>query len=195
MIWRKNGFDPILIYERVYTAKDPLVLGVGMAAMRDVVSFFRRAAADDAGMPNPVAGEIDWVIGYGISQSGRYTKTFILLGFNEDEDGRMVWDGADANIGGAMGQFNIRFAQPGNIANIFEPGAEGPIWWGDYNDIARGRGVTGILGRCRASGTCPKIFDDFGGPEVWYGRGGVGIAGTRGKEDIRLPPNVRRYYY
>jgi hypothetical protein len=191
MICLKNGFDPNLIYELVYTAKDPLVLGVGMAAMRDVVSFFRRASAADG---NPIAGKINWAIGYGISQSGRYQKTFILLGFNEDEDGRIVWDGAHPIIGGAMGQFNIRFAQPGNIANIFEPGAEGPIWWGDYNDRARGRGVTGILERCRASDTCPKIFDDFGGAEVWYGRGGVGIAGTRGSEDIPLPGNVRRYY-
>jgi hypothetical protein len=94
-----------------------------------------------------------------------------------------------------MGQFNIRFAQPGNIANIFEPGAEGPIWWGDYNDSARGRGVTGILERCRASGTCPKIFDDFGGPEIWYSRGSVGLAGTQGTEDLPLPGNVRRYYH
>jgi hypothetical protein len=187
----RNGFDPNLIYELVYTAKDPLVLGVGMAAMRDVVSFFRRASAADG---NPIGGRINWAIGYGRSQSGRYQKTFILLGFNEDEDGRIVWDGAHPIIAGGMGQFNIRFAQPGNIANIFEPGAEGPLWWGDYNDNARGRGVTGILERCRASNTCPKIFDDFGGPEVWYGRGGVGIAGTRGKEDIRLPSNVRRYY-
>ena len=150
----KNGFDPNLAYELVFTAKDPLVLGVGMASMRDVVSFFRRAGAADG---NPVGGAIRWVIGYGISQSGRYTKNFLLLGFNEDEDGRIVWDGADPNIGGAMGQFNIRFAQPGNIANIFEPGAEGPQWWTDYNDRARGRGVTGILQRCRASHTCPKI--------------------------------------
>lgn len=191
----KNGFDPNLIYELVYTAKDPLVLGVGMAAMRDVVSFFRRASVDDAGTPNPIAGTINRAIGYGISQSGRYTKNFILLGFNEDEDGRIVWDGADPNIAGAMGQFNIRFAQPGNIANIFEPGAEGPLWWGDYNDRARGRGVTGLLQRCRASHTCPKIFEDFGGAEIWYGRGSIGIAGTRGSEDIRLPGNVRRYYY
>jgi len=191
----KNGFDPNLAYELVYTAKDPLVLGVGMAAMRDVASFFRRAYVDDAGTPNPIAGKTDWVIGYGISQSGRYLKNFILLGFNEDEDGRIVWDGAHPIIAGAMGQFNIRFAQPGNIANIFEPGAEGPIWWGNYNDRARGRGVTGILERCRASHTCPKIFDDFGGAEVWYGRGGVGIAGTGGSHDIPLPGNVRRYYH
>ena len=192
MICLRNGFDPNLIYELVYTAKDPLVLGVGMAAMRDVVSFFRRASAADG---NPIADTTNWAIGYGISQSGRYTKNFILLGFNEDEDGRIVWDGADPNIAGAMGQFNIRFAQPGNIANIFEPGAEGPLWWDDYNDKARGRGVTGILDRCRASDTCPKIFEDFGGAEIWYGRGSIGIAGTRGKEDLRLPRNVRRYYY
>jgi hypothetical protein len=187
----RNGFDPNLAYELVYTAKDPLVLGVGMAAMRDVNSFFRRASAADG---NPIAGRIQWAIGYGRSQSGRYQKTFILLGLNEDEDGRIVWDGAHPIIAGAMGQFNIRFAQPGNIANIFEPGAEGPLWWGDYNDKARGRGVTGLLQRCRATDTCPKIFDDFGGAEVWYGRGTVGIAGTRGSDDIHLPHNVRRYY-
>ena len=192
MICLKNGFDPNLIYELVYTAKDPLVLGVGMAAMRDVNSFFRRASAADG---NPIAGSINWAIGYGISQSGRFQKNFLLLGFNEDEDGRIVWDGAHPIIAGQMGQFNIRFAQPGNIANIFEPGAEGPIWWGEYNDTARGRGVTGILERCQASHTCPKIFDDFGGPEIWYSRGSVGIAGTKGKEDLRLPRNVRRYYH
>ena len=187
----RNGFDPNLIYELVYTAKDPLVLGVGMAAMRDVVSFFRRASAADG---NPIAGKTEWVIGYGISQSGRYTKNFILLGFNEDEDGRIVWDGAQPIIGGSMGQFNIRFAQPGFVANIFQPGAEGPIWWGNYNDKARGRGVTGILQRCRATNTCPKIFDDFGGAEIWYGRGSIGIAGTEGSHDIPLPGNVRLYY-
>src|SRR5438034_4806190 len=188
----KNGFDPNLAYELVFTAKDPLVLGVGMAAMRDVNSFFRRASAADG---NPIAGRIEWAIGYGISQSGRFLKNFLLLGFNEDEDGRIVWNGAHPIIAGQMGQFNIRFAQPGNIANIFEPGAEGPIWWGDYNDKARGRGVTGILARCRASHTCPKIFDDFGGPEIWYSRGSVGIAGTQGNEYLRLPRNVRRYYH
>jgi len=188
----RNGFNPNLIYELVYTAKDPLVLGVGMAAMRDVNSFFRRASAADG---NPIAGRINWAIGYGRSQSGRYQKNFLLLGFNEDEDGRIIWDGAHPIIAGQMGQFNIRFAQPGNIANIFEAGAEGPIWWGDYNDRRRGRGVTGLLQRCRATHTCPKIVDDFGGPEIWYSRGSVGIAGTTGKEDLRLPSNVRRYYH
>jgi Alpha/beta hydrolase domain len=191
----KNGFDPSLAYELVWIAKDPLVLGVGMAAMRDVVSFFRSATSDDYGTPNPIAGKIRFVMGYGISQSGRFQKNFLLLGFNEDENGKIVWDGAQPIIAGQMGQFNIRFANEGNIANLFEPGAEGPIWWGDYNDKVRGRGVTGLLQRCRKSHTCPKIFDDFGGPEIWYSRGSVGIAGTRGTTEIPLPGNVRRYYH
>jgi hypothetical protein len=39
----ENGFDPTLLYQLVFTAKDPLVLGIGFAATRDIVSFFRRA--------------------------------------------------------------------------------------------------------------------------------------------------------
>jgi hypothetical protein len=191
----KNGFDSNLIYELVWTAKDPLVLGIGMAAMRDVGSFFRRAYSDDEGTPNPIAGTTKWVIAFGRSQSGRFQKNFILLGFNEDEDGKIVWDGAQPIIAGQMGQFNIRFSNEGNIANLFEPGAEGPLWWGNYNDKARGRGVTGLLQRCRKTHTCPKVFDDFGGPEIWYSRGSVSIAGTQGKADIPLPGNVRRYYH
>jgi len=190
----KNGFDPTLLYELVYTAKDPLVLGVGMAAMRDVVSFFRHAATDDAGTANPLATTVSHVIGYGISQSGRYLKTFLNLGFNEDEQGRKVWDAADADIAGALGQFNIRFANPGLISNLYDPGIEGPLWWADYTDVVRNRPTWGLLHRCAATNTCPLIFETYGGAEFWYGRGAVGITGTTGADDIPLPANVRRYY-
>ena len=37
----KSGFDPALLYELQYTVKDPLVLGIGLAATRDLDSFFR----------------------------------------------------------------------------------------------------------------------------------------------------------
>jgi hypothetical protein len=92
----------------VYTAKDPFVLGVGAAAMRDVNSFFRYSARDDAGTANPVAGKINFVIGFGNSQSGRFQKHFLNNGFNEDENGKIVWDGMNPNIAGMMGSFNIR---------------------------------------------------------------------------------------
>jgi hypothetical protein len=191
----KNGFDPELLYEVTYTAKDPLVLGVGMAATRDVISFFRAAAKDDAGTANPLATAIQHTICQGTSQSGRFEKEFLNLGFNEDENGRMVCDGMNARIAGMMGGFNVRFAKPGDMSELYDPGADGPIWWSDYTDEARGRAKWGILHRCEATKTCPKITETYGGPEVWYSRATFGITGTDMKKDLPLPDNVRRYYH
>ena len=186
----KNGFDPARLYELVYTAKDPFVLGVGLAALRDVVSFFRH----DSNASNPLAGRITHVIGYGVSQPGRMMRDFINLGFNEDESGRPVWDGAFLDASAAAGQFNIRFAQPGNIAGLYDPIAEGPAWWEDYTDTVRDRPSWGLLHRCRATNTCPLIMEFEGGADFFFVKGSLGIAGTTGKDDIPLPANVRRYY-
>jgi hypothetical protein len=194
-ICMKNGFNPDLLYQLVYTAKDPFILGVGLAAMRDVVSFFRYADKDDFGTANPLFGTVPHVIAMGNSESGRLAKTFLNLGFNEDENGRIVWDGLNARIAGMMGGFNIRFAEPGSIAELYEPGADGPLWWEDYTDKVRGRAAWGLLHRCRATSTCPKITETYGGPEFWYSRGSVGVAGTAAKEDLPLPAEVRRYYH
>lgn len=191
----KNGFNPALLYEVVYTAKNPFVLGVGMAAMRDLISFFRYTEKDDAGTANPLYGTIPHVIGMGSSQSGRFAKTFLNLGFNEDENGKIVWDGLNARIAGMLGGFNIRFAKPGDMAEMYDPSADGPLWWSDYTDQVRDRPAWGILHRCTASNTCPKITETYGGPEFWYSHGSVGITGTAGKEDLPLPANVRRYYH
>jgi Alpha/beta hydrolase domain len=191
----RGGFNPALLYEVVYTAKDPLVLGVGMAAMRDVISFFRYSKRDDAGTANPVFGTVPHVIGMGNSQSGRLAKTFLNLGFNEDENGKVVWDGVNARIAGMLGGFNVRFAKPGDIAEMYDPGADGPLWWSDYTDRVRGRPAWGLLHRCKITNTCPKITETYGGPEVWYSHGTVGIAGTAGNQDLPLPDNVRRYYH
>ncbi len=191
----KNGFDPALLYEVVYTAKDPYILGVGMAAMRDVASFFRYAQKDDSGTANPLFGAVPHVIAMGNSQSGRFAKTFLNLGFNEDENGKIVWDGLNARIAGMLGGFNVRFAKPGDMAEMYDPSADGPLWWDDYADQVRDRPSWGLLHRCRITDTCPKITETYGGPEFWYSRGSVGIAGTTGKEDLPLPDNVRRYYH
>ena len=167
---------------------------MGLAALRDVVSFFRRESKDDDGTPNPVMGRVDKVIGYGISQPARLMRDFINLGFNEDEAGRIVWDGAFADASGAAGQFNIRFAQPGNIAGLYDPVAEGPSWWEEYIDKVRGRPSWGLLHRCRATNTCPMVMEIEGGADFFFVKGSLGIAGTTGKDDIPLPANVRRYY-
>ena len=191
----KGGYNPALLYELTYLAKDPFVLGVGNAAMRDVISFFRYEAKDDAGTANPIAGKAATVIGFGNSQSGRFQKHMLNNGFNEDEKGRMVWDGMNPNIAGMMGSFNVRFTSPGDIAELYMPGADGPLWWLPYEDKVRGRPAWGLLSRCMSTNTCPKIMETYGGPEAWYSRGTVGIAGTTGTEDLPLPAFVRRYYH
>jgi hypothetical protein len=191
----KGGFDPAYLYELVYTAKDPPVLGIGLAATRDVVSFFRHAARDDSGTDNPVKGKVSHVVAQGISQAGNFVRTFLHLGFNEDESGRAVWDGTNAHIAARQLPINFRFARPGGAAAMYEPGSEGVLWWGDYRDEARGRPETGLLARCRASGTCPKVFETFGSAEFWGLRMSPNLVGTRADRDIPLPANVRRYYF
>lgn len=190
----KDGFRPDRLYQLVYTAKDPLVLGVGLAALRDVVSFLRHEAKDGAGTANLLAGRVEKVIGYGVSQPARMMREFINLGFNEDEAGRRVWDGAFLDASSAAGAFNIRFSQPGNIAGLYDPIAEGPAWWEDYTDKVRERPAWGLLRRCRASNTCPLIMEFEGGADFFFVKGSLGIAGTSGRDDIPLPANVRRYY-
>ncbi|MGC4049103.1 MAG: alpha/beta hydrolase domain-containing protein [Paludibaculum sp.] len=191
----KQGFEPGQLYELTYIAKDPLVLGIGFAATRDTVAFFRREAADAAGGANPMAGRIGNVIAVGISQSGNFVKSFIHLGFNQDENGRRVWDGADDHIAARQTPLNFRFAVPGGSAGMYEPGSEAALWWADSPDPVRGRATSGMLHRCSLSATCPKIFETFGSAEFWGLKMSPGLVGTDARADIPLPPQVRRYYF
>jgi len=191
----KGGFDPAYLYELSYIAKDPLVLGVGFAATRDINAFFKYEAHDDAGFANPVAGAVHHAIGVGFSQSGNFLRSFTHLGFNQDETKRIVWDGIESNIAGRQVALNIRFAAPGGAANLDEPGSEAVLWWGAYDDKVRGLGKGSLLDRCNASHTCPKVFELFGSTEFWGLRMSPNLVGTDAKADIPLPDTVRRYYF
>jgi hypothetical protein len=191
----KNGFNPSLLYEVQYTAKDPLVLGIGFAATRDLNSFFRYEQKDDAGTANPVAGGIRWAISEGSSQSGTFLRAYIHLGFNQDEKGRIVWEGSNPHIASRVIDMNRRFALPGGTVAMYELGTDAPLWWEDWNDAPRGRGKTGLLDRCRASKTCPKIMETFGAAEMYGLRASAMLVGTDAKNDIPLPDTVRRYYF
>lgn len=191
----KGGFDPTYLYELVYTAKDPQVLGIGFAATRDLNAFFRHAEKDDYGVANPVAGKIRFAVARGTSQSGNFLRSFVNLGFNQDESGGIVWDGINPNIATRQLAMNFRFAAVGGAAALYEPGSDGVVWWSDYKDEARRRPEGGLLDRCWASGTCPKIFETFGSFEFWGLRASPDLVGTSADRDIPLPPNVRRYYF
>jgi hypothetical protein len=187
-------FSEFKLYQVVYTAKDPYVLGAGTAAFRDVQSFFRYASADDVGTPNPVAGKIRWAIVRGSSQSGNFTRHFIHLGMNQDESGRIVHEGAWPLIAGRRVANNSRWGQPDGVLELYQMGSEGPQWWKEWPDRVRDLPKRGILDRCEETRTCPKIVETFGGAEVFALKMTTSWVGTDARKDIPLPDNVRRYY-
>src|SRR6266850_2503545 len=187
-----NGeFDRNKLYQVVYTAKDPYVLGVGFAAWRDVGSFFKYAPKSEG---NPVGGSITWSIARGVSQSGNYLRGWLHLGFNQDEAGRQVHDGMWPIIAGRRIALNFRWAQPDGVLELYQAGSEGPQWWMKWPDHVRHLPTRGILDRCRESRTCPKVIEHFGSAEVWALKLTPEWVGTDAKKDIPLPKNVRRYY-
>ena len=190
----KNGFDPALLYQVVFTAQDPYVLGIGYAAFRDVASFFRNTARDGEGTPNPVANQISWVISRGRSQSGNFLRAFLHLGFSQDEQNRKVYDGMWPIIAGRRVAVNSRFALPDGALKLYEAGSEGPQWWVRWPDSVRGLEAAGILDRCTATRSCPKIIEHFGAAEMWGLNLSPSFVGTTADKDIPIPANVRRYY-
>ena len=190
----KNGFDAKLLYQVVFTSADPYVLGIGFAAWRDVAAFFKRTASDDKGVANPIAGAVKHSITRGISQSGNYLRGWLHLGFNQAEDGGTVHDGMWPIIAGRRIALNFRWAQPDGVLELYQAGSEGPQWWLPHPDPVRGDTAAGILDRCTASRTCPKVIEHFGSAEVWALKLTPEWVGTEGKADLPLPENVRRYY-
>jgi len=190
----RGGFDPAKLYMVSFTAKDPYVLGVGFAAWRDVGDFFKNAQADDFDNLNPVAQRITRSIARGVSQSGNFLRGWLHMGFNETESGQQLHDGLWPIIAGRRIALNFRWAQPDGVLELYQAGSEGPQWWAKSPDQVRGLPPAGILDRCSASKTCPKVIEHFGSAEVWALKLTPEWVGTDAKNDIPLPKNVRRYY-
>ena len=121
-----TAFRPGFIYDFWYPAQDPKVLGIGYAATRDLVSFLRYQTHDTAGNDNPVALSpadpgITAVLAYGNSQSGRYLRDHLALGFNQDEAKRKVFDGYLSHVAGIGKVFtNYVFGQPNRTGTQHE---------------------------------------------------------------------------
>ncbi|MBE7248625.1 MAG: hypothetical protein INR63_27080, partial [Actinomycetospora chiangmaiensis] len=195
-ITRPDGFDGSALYELSYTARDPAVMGLGLAAIRDVATFLRHDASDR----NPLAANgrstVDRAIGFGISQSGRVLRDVLYLGLNEDENGRMVFDGMMPHIAGSRRSFtNARFAQPSrNPAphlDRYYPADQFPFAYATTTDALTGK-RDGLFLRCRLSNTCPKLMHVDSEYELWGSRGALVTTDTRGAA-LEQPPEVRVY--
>jgi hypothetical protein len=195
-IKRPDGFDAGAIYEFIYTAQDPKVMGLGFAATRDIISFLRNEAADATGTANPLAGRIDHAIGFGASQSGRYLHDYLYLGFNADEAGRTVFDGLMPHVSGAKKTFtNYRFSQPGRSpyqhSDMLYPGSDFPFTYPVITDTLTGK-RDGFLARCLAAGNCPKIIKTDSEIEFYQQRASLVVTDTQGNA-LDMPDNIRLF--
>lgn len=194
----RDGFSPDFLYELLYTAKNPTVLGLGFAATRDVIAFLRHADRDDAGQPNPLAGGIRTALAHGTSQAGRYLRTFLLLGFNQDERRRAVFDGMNPHLASQLLPLNVRFGQPGRAYGQHEdhlyPAAEPPFTYARTRDSIA-RQTAGILDACQRSHSCPKIVHTISATEYWQGRMSLDTTDEHGRVDLEQPPGVRMFLF
>lgn len=186
-----GGFKAGEIYEYVYVAADPVVAGLGFAAIRDFASYAKHVP--DAPM------RAERVYGEGISQNGRFLRDFLYEGFNADEEGRMALDGVLAHVAGAgRGSFNYRFAQPSRDAqptsSVAFPTDIFPFTDLPENDPGSGqRG--GLLDRAVADKVVPKIFFSNTSYEYWGRAAALIHVDAEGKADVPISDNVRIYHF
>ena len=183
-----GGFEAGRIYDLVYTPAECPVVGAGLLAARDLAAWARASAE------SPAASRIDQVIAEGVSQCGRFLRTFLHAGLNRDEAGRRVFDGVLVHVaGGRRGEFNHRFGQP-SVQPTPSLGHRFPF--ADEPQTEPGSGVrAGLLDRLRAAGAMPKIFYTDTSAEYWRGDAGLTHRDLGTGADVEPPPEVRRYLF
>jgi hypothetical protein len=184
-----GGFQPGKVYEVVYQAKDPVVAGLGIAAVRDFLSYLKYDPQSSA--------PVHRVYAVGISQSGRFLRHFLYQDFNADEHGRQVMDGVIAHVAGAgRGSFNHRFAQPSRdaqpLSSIFFPTDLFPFT--DLPETDRDSGETaGLLDASNKSHMAPKLFLTNTSYEYWGRAASLIHTSPDGLSDAKIADNVRVY--
>ncbi len=193
------GFRQGYLYELIYEAQDPLVHGVCFAAVRDLISSLKQGT----GSANPLLIKekpvVKYAHGFGVSQSGRFLREMLYAGFNEDENGKQVFDGLIPHVaGGGLGSFNHRFAQP----TAFVTQHQNHDWHSDrfpfayetQTDPLSGQ-KEGILERAAAADVVPKILHTQSSSEYWSRAGSLPHTDPLGKQDATPPKNVRIYTF
>jgi hypothetical protein len=191
-----SPFEPHKIYEVVYKAQDPPIAGLGAAAVRDTISRLKYGSATELSVAR---GTLPRAIAFGISQSGRFLRTFLYDGFNEDESHRKVFDGVFAHVAGSgRGSFNKRFALPGRTAGPFTSFFY-PVDIFPFTDVAQVDPETGrrdgLLTHGMKPQFLPKIFYTNSSHEYWGRAASLFHTTIDGKQDAPMMSNVRAYLF
>ena len=194
-VYLETGFEPHRIYEVVYEARNPTVIGLGLAGIRDAASQLKRGPTESLAIP---AGSLQRAIGFGLSQPGRLLRSFLYEGFNGDEAGNRVFDGVIAHIAGAgRGSFNIRFGQASRDAhaflNFFYPTDIFPFTDLEQVDPLTGQ-EGGLLSRVPET-HMPKIFQTFSSYEYWGRAASLLHTTVDGSGDAAMAENARIYHF
>jgi Alpha/beta hydrolase domain len=184
-----GGFQAGKIYEVVYQSKNPVVVGLGLASVRDFLSYLKYD-------PQAVA-PVQRVYAVGISQSGRFLRHFLWQDFNADEQGRQVMDGVIAHVAGAgRGSFNHRFAQPSRdaqpLSSIFFPTDIFPFTDLPETDPDTGE-TAGLFDAVNKAHDAPKVFLTNTSYEYWGRAASLVTTSPDGASDARIGDNVRVY--
>jgi hypothetical protein len=197
-----GSFGPTALYEFTYPAKDPLVMGLGFAVIRDIATFLRNAETDDRGTPNPLAGEAQYIYTFCSSQPCRTMHDFVRLGFNQPEraagSAPMALDGAlNWKAGGSSIFMNYRFAQPVRThrQHIARWTPEYLLPFADQKVADTITGKTDWrLRRCEESNTCPKTIETNSSNEWWAKAASMMQTDSKGSDlDLGKVENVRYY--
>ncbi|MCU1284629.1 MAG: hypothetical protein JWO13_979 [Acidobacteriales bacterium] len=185
-----DGFHSGEIYELIYSAKNPVVVGLGLAAVRDFVSYLKHDAQAIAPIERAYAA--------GISQSGRFLRHYVYQDFNVDENDRQVLDGVLAHVAGAgRGSFNHRFAQPSRdaqpMSSIYFPTDLFPFTDLPEKDPDSSERA-GVLDAATASHSVPKIFYTNTSYEYWGRAASLIHSSADGRSDAKIPDTTRIYF-
>jgi Alpha/beta hydrolase domain len=192
------GFRPGWLYELIYTAKNPSVLGLGFTGVRDLIAFLLHADADAEGTANPLKQgsiRIDKAYGWGRSQSGRFLREFVYRGFNQDMQGRRVFEAISPHVaGGGRVILNYRFAQPGRHPRQHEdhlfPSDQFPFAYHILTDPLTGK-TDGILHHPE---TDPLVIHTQTASEYWQRRGSLVHTDPLG-HDLRDHDRARVFFF
>jgi len=195
-----DGFQPDKLYELIYPAKNPTVMGLAYAVTRDIGSFLRYQTHDDVGNPNPLALTpaavgIRHAYSFGSSSTGMYQREFLYLGFNEDEFSRKVFDGVWIHKPGTHRLFaNVEFADPNTYSRQDDRHDFLSTSFPPFTHAVTTDPISGIHdGLNKRPGVDPLVFQSDTGNEFWEMKASLNVADGLG-HPVPLPDNVRLYF-
>ncbi|HIG43225.1 MAG: alpha/beta hydrolase domain-containing protein [bacterium] len=183
-VWLEGGFEKGRIYDLIYQPRTCQVVGAGLLALRDMAVYLKEA---------PFPGNLSHVIGEGVSQCGRFLRTFLYHGLNVNERGQQAFDGMLIHVaGGRRGEFNFRYAQPSVQPT---PGVGHLFPYADSRQTDNGGNNKGLLDKQYRRGGVPKIFYTDTAAEYWRGDAGLSHIDFLSGDDVEPPAEVRRYLF